>query len=74
MLGRSAPRLTPALLTLREVIEVTSIPRSTIYERMTAGQFPRPVRVGARGVRWVAREIYAWIDTRPRAGSDLPVR
>lgn len=70
MLGRSALHLTPALLTLRQVIEVTSIPRSTIYALMQAGEFPLPIRVGRRGVRWIAREVYEWIDNRPRGGSD----
>lgn len=75
MPGRSSPYPTPVvLLTLRAVIRMTSIPRSTIYALKAAGQFPEPVRVGARGVRWIADEVTAWIATRPRAGSDLPVR
>ena len=66
------PRLTPALLTLREVIELTHVPRTTIYDLMKTGKFPRPVRVGRRSVRWIASEIYRWIDDLPRGGSDRP--
>ncbi len=75
MPGRAAPHLIPAvLLTLREVIRMTSLSRSTIYTQVASRAFPRPIRVGARGVRWRADEIQAWIDSRPRAGSEGAAR
>ena len=75
MPGRAPRPLIPVVLwTLQEVMRVTSLSRSTIYARMAAGEFPRPIRVGARGVRWRADEIMAWIDSRPRAGSEGSAR
>ena len=59
----------PKLLTLRGVIEITLMSRSQIYALIAAGEFPRPIRVGARAVRWIEDEVIEFIATRPRAGS-----
>ena len=60
------------LIKLREVMRITSLSRSTIYQAITDGRFPKPLRTGARGVAWVEQEVLDWIATRPRAGSDRP--
>jgi prophage regulatory protein len=52
------------LLRRREVQTLTGLGRSTIYDRMAHDQFPRPVRLGARSVAWLASEIDAWINAR----------
>lgn len=45
----------------REVEAATGLSRSTIYERMASGKFPRPVYPdGARSVRWIEAEIIDW--------------
>ena len=64
----------PRLLTLGEVIEKTQMSRSTIYALMGKGLFPRPIRVGARSVRWIEAEIVEFIKNRPRGGSDTSQR
>ena len=60
------------LLRRPEVEAMTALSRSALYEAMTRGDFPRPIRIGPRGVRWIAAEIQDWIAHRPRAGSDRP--
>ena len=60
------------LLRRPEVEAMTALSRSALYEAMTRGDFPRPIRIGPRGVRWIAAEIQHWIAHRPRAGSDRP--
>ena len=55
------------LLRRPEVERETGLSRSTIYERMEAGTFPRPLRVGPRAVRWPANEIEAWKAAQPIA-------
>ena len=62
------------LLTLREVSEMTGLSRSSIYAMMAAGEFPRPVRIGARAVRWHENEVRAFIANRPRAGSNRSMK
>ena len=39
---------------------------ASIYRRMAGiGDFPHPVRVGPRAVRWSLRDIEQWISERP---------
>ena len=64
--------MTTRLLTLREVIAMTALSRSAIYALMAESRFPKPIRVGARAVRWVEQEVADFIASRPRAGSDHP--
>ncbi len=45
----------------------TGLSRTAIYAGMAAGEFPRPVRLGAKAVGWRSDEIDAWIDSRQRA-------
>jgi prophage regulatory protein len=49
------------LIKLKEVIEKTSLGRSTIYEFMTKGTFPKQVSLGAKSVAWLESEVDDWI-------------
>lgn len=49
------------ILRLREVQHRTGRSRSTIYEYMGAGQFPKCIPIGGRNVGWLESEIDAWI-------------
>ncbi len=52
----------------REEVEARcGIARSTIYRLMRCGEFPEPIKVGPRAVRWPASEIEQWLSGRPRA-------
>jgi prophage regulatory protein len=49
----------------RDAVErVTGLPRSTLYELMAKGTFPKPIRIGARSVGWLEDEVSAWVNTR----------
>ncbi len=54
----------PTLLKLPQVIERVAISRSQLYRYLNDGQFPRPVKVGDRGVAWLASEVEAWVHAR----------
>jgi prophage regulatory protein len=43
-----------------EVESLTGLSRSTIYDKIAAGEFPRPVRLTGGAVAWVESEIAAW--------------
>ena len=58
------------LLTRAEVEARCAITRTTVYRLMRCGEFPEPLRVGAKAVRWSEREIEAWITKRPRSHGD----
>jgi prophage regulatory protein len=49
---------------LPEVKATTGLSRSTIYEAMSRGDFPKPIRLGLRAVGWDADEITAWLESR----------
>ena len=55
------------LITRKEVEAQCRITRSTVYRLMRAGEFPEPIRIGPRSIRWRVSEIEAWLADRPRA-------
>ena len=57
------------LLKRREVEEITGLSRSTIYRMLNTGQFPQPVRIGPKTVRWRMSDIVKWMESRPLAWS-----
>ena len=44
----------------RQIEELTGLAKSTIYDRITAGTFPKPVKIGDRAVAWRQSDIDAW--------------
>ena len=60
------------LLTRQQVEEITGLSRDSIYRLMRLGEFPKPIRIGIKAVRWPERELETWIDSRPRATGDGP--
>ena len=53
------------LIRIKTVIAMTGLSRSTIYERMKRGEFPRSVQLSVRHVAWREREVLDWIETLP---------
>lgn len=49
--------LMPNILRRSDVMAKTGHPTSTIYEKMSRGEFPKPVKLGSRSVGWVEEEI-----------------
>ncbi|MDW1624968.1 AlpA family transcriptional regulator [Vibrio sp. Vb2704] len=49
------------LITLREVIVLTSLSRASIYNYISKNMFPRQISVGERSVRWIESEVQEWI-------------
>ena len=47
------------ILRLPAVRARTGLSRSTIYQRVREGTFPRPINLGKRAVGWVESEITA---------------
>ncbi len=52
------------ILRLPEVLDKTSLSRSSIYVLINAGQFPKQIKLGERSVGWIAEEINQWIEER----------
>ena len=58
----TAPAPAESLLRLPQVEAVVGLKKSKIYSLLQAGQFPAPVRLGPRSVRWKGSAVRAWID------------
>jgi predicted DNA-binding transcriptional regulator AlpA len=54
-------RASNAIIRRAEVESETGLSRSTIYQRIKAGTFPPPVRLGARSVGWRVADIDAFL-------------
>ena len=50
------------LLSVREVCRRVGLSRPSIYKRMGAGRFPRPIYPAPRAPRWRSDEIAEWIE------------
>ena len=69
MAGANRLPITNRLLRLRDVLELTGLSRSSLYQRMNDGRFPPAVRVGDRAIRWRGADIQAWQDQLSRRDS-----
>lgn len=65
----NTPSFRPADRVLRraEVSAIVGAAKSTIYEWMAKGEFPKPRKLGARAVGWLASDVDAWISSRRAA-------
>ena len=48
------------LLRLAEVSTMVGLKRSAIYRYVSEGNFPAPIKVGERSVRWKLTDVLAW--------------
>ncbi len=59
------------IIRLKEVIAITGLSRSTIYERMSMEEFPHSVNLGGNAVGWVSSEVYSWVENRIKERDEL---
>lgn len=67
----------PAILRRPQVQERTGLSRSTLYQYIKDGGFPKPVQLGLRAVGWLESDISDWIAMRvkdSRSGSASAAR
>ncbi|WP_312346859.1 AlpA family transcriptional regulator [Leclercia sp.] len=63
---RLLPQLTSSqenlrLIRISAVMNLTGLPKSTIYLKMKNKQFPSQLQIGSRSVAWLESEIQEWI-------------
>ncbi|MEL4285408.1 AlpA family phage regulatory protein [Shewanella xiamenensis] len=49
------------IIRLKEVVHLTSLSKTSIYERMKAGTFPTNFSLGGRAVGWDEKTVQSWI-------------
>ena len=55
---------TATIWRLPEVLRQTGLSRSTIYDMISRGDFPRQVQLGRRAVGWMAEDVLDWIHAK----------
>lgn len=58
------------LWAIAQVVEAVGLSRATIYSRIKAGTFPKPLSVGPRCARFRSDEIAAWQDSHTERTCD----
>lgn len=58
------------LLRLKQVVDLIPVGRSTIYDWMGRGVFPKALNLGGGIVAWRESEVLAWIAERPVSSRD----
>jgi len=59
------------ILRPREVIKLTGLSRTTIWRGVSAGTFPRPVRLTSSTIGWCEGDVADWL-TKLRQAAGLP--
>lgn len=54
-------------LRLKEVLAICGKSRSSIYDAIKRGEFPRPVKLGENSSGWIDTEIEDWMRGRIKA-------
>lgn len=52
---------------ISEVAETVGASRSSIYAWISKNEFPKPKKLGARRVGWLAADVENWLNSRPDA-------
>jgi len=55
------------ILRLPVVKARTGLSRSTIYLRISQGNFPKPISLGDRAVGWIEAEVNDWLNMQIEA-------
>ena len=61
------------VLRLPEVMRRTSLRRSSIYNRIAAGEFPRGFSLGGSARGWLESEVDEWIAARAATRENEPL-
>ncbi|MEQ1779358.1 MAG: AlpA family phage regulatory protein [Nitrosomonas sp.] len=60
---QNSNEIKPELLSLKEVIRRTGKSRSTLYRDFHSGKFPKPVRIGKKGVAIKMLDYEKWLNS-----------
>src|SRR3954451_11829448 len=61
------------LVGIKEVTVLTGLRARQIRERVKAGRFPQPVRLGGNSAsRWQLQDVYDWIQSHSRGPGSAP--
>ena len=59
--------LYPQTLRIKQVIQLTGLPRASIYRLMALAQFPKNFKLSTAAVGWDMAAVELWLSERKRA-------
>ena len=62
--------MTHTILRLPTVLNRTGLSRSSIYLRISNGEFTKPISLGGRAVGWLESDINQWLADRVEFSRD----
>ena len=66
------------ILRIKDVMQITTLSRTTLYRLMGRGDFPPPLKLGPNARGWRRSEVEAWVENRDRsdigASASTPVK
>lgn len=63
-----------SLLTRREVCAITGLSRTTLWRYEGDGRFPVALRLPGGGLRWLAINVFRWIEALPSGREEAHAR
>ena len=57
------------VIRLPEVMRLTGLGKSSIYDAMRTGDFPKSLKLTKRAIGWRADDVRRWIESRTSTGA-----
>ena len=54
----------PRFIRLPQVVEMTGMGKTFIYDHMNDGTFPKQIQLGGKSVVWNEQEVIKWMEDR----------
>lgn len=54
----------PTIIRRKQVEARVGLARSSLYDKIQKGEFPKPINLGGRSVGWLESDVDAWIQSR----------
>lgn len=58
------------IVRMPELLQKIGLSKASIYNRVAAGSFPKPINLGGRSVGWLESSVEQWIAERSAADLD----
>ena len=56
--------MTDSLIRIKNVEAKTGLKKSMVYDLISKGEFPKPIKIGERAVAWISREVDQWVQNK----------
>ena len=56
-----------SILRIKDVMQITTLSRTTLYRLIGRGDFPQPLKLGPNARGWRQSEVEAWVENLDRS-------